>query len=164
MLCYLWNITETKKRKRDWYFMLLSFWKGRSTPIWGKITDHNQRTLQMLVQPGKWPCQSRSSAVFHICHKIQVQTQVLLPWWLQCQHTLPNELEVFSYALAHRSSAKLQIQICISKYDDDSRQSPNAVRVWQCPLHQYLGGRKEQKRYFFTLEDSSCSVKSQLLL
>lgn len=40
---------------------------------------------------------------------------------------MPNELEVFSYVLANESSAKLWIQICISKYDDSSRQSPNAV-------------------------------------
>ena len=60
-------------------------------------------------------------------------------------HILPNELEVFSYVLANESSAKLWIQIPISKYDGGSRQSPNAVTAWQCPVHYYLGGRKEQK-------------------
>lgn len=88
----------------------------------------------MGAEPGKCLCQSNSSVVLHICHKIQIQTYILLPRWRLCQHILLiNELEVFSYALANRSSAKLWIQICISKYDDSSHQSPNAVTVWQCP-------------------------------
>lgn len=58
---------------------------------------------------------------------------------------LPNELKVFSYVLANESSAQLWIQIPISKYDGGSRQSPNAIMAWQCPLYHHLEGRKEQK-------------------